>query len=152
LVGHIASEWAHLEHILDEIIWNLSKIDQKKGACVTAQLMGTGPRCRAIVSLCTISGIDDEMIAKVRSFMGSCERASEHRHRIVHDPWYVDTGTQKPAQFKSMPFRGIKTSGPQYGITEADAAQIDKTLNDVRELVSEATTLKSAISAAGKNG
>jgi hypothetical protein len=37
LVGRVASAWAHLEHALDLIIWDLSEIDPQRTACITAQ-------------------------------------------------------------------------------------------------------------------
>jgi hypothetical protein len=50
LIGNVASEWSHLEHTLDLIIWDLAHIDAEKGACVTAQIIGATPRFRAIIT------------------------------------------------------------------------------------------------------
>jgi hypothetical protein len=51
LVGRAASAWAHLEHTLDLIIWDLIGLDPKRIACVTAQIIGATNRYRAIESL-----------------------------------------------------------------------------------------------------
>ena len=40
LIGRAASAWAHLEHTLDLIIWDLSLGEQQRVACVTAQILG----------------------------------------------------------------------------------------------------------------
>jgi hypothetical protein len=39
-IGRVASEWAHIEHILDLIIWKLANIHDKQGACITSQILG----------------------------------------------------------------------------------------------------------------
>ena len=44
LVGRVASEWAHLEHIIDLTIWKLLDVDDRLGACLTAQYPGVGHR------------------------------------------------------------------------------------------------------------
>jgi hypothetical protein len=50
LIGYVASEWAHLEMSLDEIIWELLGVKSPDGACVTAQLMSVWPRYNSIIS------------------------------------------------------------------------------------------------------
>src|SRR5260370_17366071 len=50
-VGKVASDWAHVEHTLDMIIWELSGIEFQKGAAITAQLMGAFSRFNAILPL-----------------------------------------------------------------------------------------------------
>jgi hypothetical protein len=42
---------AHLEHVLDLIIWDLAGIDASRVACITAQLIGSRPRYQAIILL-----------------------------------------------------------------------------------------------------
>jgi hypothetical protein len=51
LVGRATSAWAHLEHTLDLIIWDLIGLDPKRIACVTAQIIGATNRYNAIESL-----------------------------------------------------------------------------------------------------
>src|SRR6476646_4634011 len=51
LIGRAASAWAHLEHTLDLITWDLLGIEQARAACVTAQVMGAANRYRIIISL-----------------------------------------------------------------------------------------------------
>jgi hypothetical protein len=51
LVGRVASGWSHVEHTLDEIIWELAGIEPIKGAAMTAQIMGAYSRFKAILAL-----------------------------------------------------------------------------------------------------
>jgi hypothetical protein len=50
-IGRVASEWSHLEHTLDLIVWDLCDQQPRLTACITAQIMGVGGRCKAILSL-----------------------------------------------------------------------------------------------------
>jgi hypothetical protein len=92
-VGQVASEWAHLEHILDLIIWDLAAIARQDGACITAQLMGVSPRYRTLIAQLTLRSKTQpqfsRFITKVNSLMGSSYDPQERRNRIIHDPWYV---------------------------------------------------------------
>lgn len=53
VIGQVAAEWSALEHILDQVIWELLGPPTEQGACITSQLMGVGPRCRAIIAQLT---------------------------------------------------------------------------------------------------
>src|SRR5580700_5640440 len=44
VVGRVASEWSHLEHILDLTIWEIIGIRPEIAACVTSQILGVNPR------------------------------------------------------------------------------------------------------------
>ena len=71
VVGQIANQWAHIEHTLDMIIWRLAEVEEKKGSCITAQLVGSYPRFKAIISLATIRGCDhDELSPAISSKNG----------------------------------------------------------------------------------
>ncbi len=50
-VGRVASEWAQLEHLLDTVIWAFLQDKDAHLACITSQVMGFGPRCKAILAL-----------------------------------------------------------------------------------------------------
>ena len=58
LIGYLASEWAHLEMSLDQIIWELLGVPSSDGACVTAQLMGVWP---CVYQKSKSERIDDEV-------------------------------------------------------------------------------------------
>jgi hypothetical protein len=51
LVGQVAASWAHIDHLLDILIWQLSDVDAQAGACITAQIGGTYGRFRAVIAL-----------------------------------------------------------------------------------------------------
>jgi hypothetical protein len=66
LIGQVASEWALLEHTLDQIIWSLANVQRDLGACVTGQIVGATPRFNAIIALSTRRMADKAAIGRVR--------------------------------------------------------------------------------------
>jgi hypothetical protein len=51
LVGRIASQWAYLDHMIDQAIWKLAEAQPALGACITTQLVSTPARLRVLVAL-----------------------------------------------------------------------------------------------------
>lgn len=131
VVGQIASQWAHIEHVLDTIIWSLAGAEPKTCACITAQLAGPYARFRAIISLANVLGLDAKLVTRITDLSYKIQGKSEKRNRVVHDPWYSDVSMEvnctdknedestpgtdghsietklksSPAQFKSVPFK-----------------------------------------------
>jgi len=139
-VGHVASEWAHLEHILDLVIWELAGVDPQKAACITAQIMGVGGRCKTIGSLGGLVGLSAPLLKRVRVLMSDSYPVGDLRARVVHDPWYIEVGRESVGQFKSMAY-----SDQRYGIKDVDDAEIAETLNRIQKLKDDAGAIRNAI-------
>jgi hypothetical protein len=154
-VGRVASEWAHLEHSLDLIIWELAGIDQIAGACITAQILGATPRYRTLLTQLALRAKTEpdynRFVSQINSLMQDSYNPQERR--IIHDPWYVtfDTGlgvlpsrfSERLAQFKSMPHKD-----PRFGIEDVDITDIEKTLMDIQKLSERVAKLHEQIKAA----
>jgi hypothetical protein len=121
LIGRVTSEWSHLEHALDQIIWGLSGISPHLGACITGQIMGATPRFLAIIALATAKGVDEAKIKKVRELMHRTFDVQEDRNRIIHDPWYLELQTGAAGQFKSMPKKDLR-----YGMADVEEHQVEQ--------------------------
>jgi hypothetical protein len=50
-IGKVADAWADLEFDIDQLLWRLMRTEQALGACVTAQMISTHPRFRALGAL-----------------------------------------------------------------------------------------------------
>lgn len=149
LVGRVASEWAHLEHILDLVIWDLAgwgiaSIPNNRLATITSQIMGVPPRCKVIIALGRTHNLDYKTYLKPFAvLMNDSYSVADWRARWIHDPWYNDTGSPgAPAQFRAMPYRDQR-----FGIHEIDQAELDKTLDQIRELQRTAGALRVAVQA-----
>ncbi len=68
-VGRVASEWSHLEHALDVAIWELSGTKPEIASCITAQIMGVGPRCKTIMNLASHFGMSSAELKPLRTLM-----------------------------------------------------------------------------------
>ena len=140
LVGRVASEWSHLEHVLDMTIWALLGADDRLAACVTSQIMGVGPRCKAIAVLGTVLGIRPETIKDYRKLMSDSYGPADERARIVHDPWYSEKTTQEPSQFKAMPY-----TNPRLGLVEITEDEIESVVTRIANLKTRASNLLNAV-------
>jgi hypothetical protein len=121
IVGQIVNQWAHVEHVLDTIIWRLAEVEPKKGSCITAQLTGSYPRFKAIISLATIRGFDKQLIRDITRMMNDTHATTEKRNRAVHDSWYAEVNTNKPSQYKSTPFKDYS-----FGLQPSDAQELSE--------------------------
>jgi hypothetical protein len=65
---------------------------------------------------------------------------AEWRARWIHDPWYVEVGSDRPSQFRAMP-----NADKRYGIHEMTQAEIDRTINEIRHLQDRAFEMRLAI-------
>lgn len=128
-IGRVASEWAHLEHTLDAIIWSLADGPDHQTACVTAQIMGVGPRCKAIIALGRMKGGSDRDLKPFRTLMSESYPVADWRSRWVHDPWYIEQHTGIPGQFRSMPH-----IDPRFGIHTIEEDRLSETLDKIKAL------------------
>jgi hypothetical protein len=138
LVGRVASEWAHIEHILDLTIWKLAEIPNARGACITSQILGINPRCKAIASL-GANRLSPNLLKEFRKLANDSFVVSDLRARIVHDPWYMEV-SGKTAQFKAMP-----VSDPRYGIQDVSDSEINDTITKIKALQARASGLRSNV-------
>jgi hypothetical protein len=103
IVGQIANQWAHIEHVLDTIIWRLAEVEAEKGSCITAQLTGAYPRFKAIISLATIRKMEKTLISDLTEMMNKMQGKAEKRNRAVHDAWYAESNKWKAGAIQKYP-------------------------------------------------
>ena len=147
MVGRIASSWAHVERLFDQIIWELAGLDGEKGACITAQLGSIPARCNVVIAQLTLfertNRISTErLVAKATDLRNKSNSAGDPRNRAVHDPWYHYTEFDKSAQFRAMPTKDLR-----YGIYPVDKTELEKTLNSIREYSERASAFRTEVSA-----
>jgi hypothetical protein len=137
LLGQIASDWSHVEHTLDTIIWALAGVDAEAGACITAQVLGAYNRFKAIIALLILHERNtqkktQELTARAIRLQGKANLPGEQRNRSVHDPWYVFTGHDAAGQFKAMPHRDHR-----FGIHPTEHEKLEKNFRDIHEFAAE---------------
>jgi hypothetical protein len=140
LVGQVASRWALVENFLDRTIWQLAKLDQPTGACLTAQITGSHARLVAIYALCLHQKKSDKILKQIRELQFKFKGAQDRRNRVLHDAWYVEDSGQLTEQFKSM-------ARDEYliGFHPVDEDFIKETLAKMQRRLEEVGALMNAV-------
>jgi hypothetical protein len=147
LIGRVASEWSHLEYLLDQTIWEAARLTQHEGHCITGQIVGPTPRLYALIALLLFHKVDAKLVERAREFAGQFSPTYEKRNRIVHDPWYTQVSTDDVYQYKGMARGELAkkdTTNLNLGI------QVTLNVDEARELI-ESIKRKAARVAAFRN-
>jgi hypothetical protein len=142
LVGRIAANWSQVEHLLDLIIWQLARLDDPTGACLTGQIIGSFGRIYAIKALCIHRGLSVSVLDQVGILGKNLKGIQDRRNRILHDPWYFEIATQQTEQYKSMARDEFLS-----GFYKVDEAYLQKTLASIGRRIDMVGALRNAINA-----
>lgn len=147
LIGRIAAEWANFEHILDQIIWDLTKGKKDINSCITGQIVGHGRRIKIIKILSRYRGYDNEDIKEINKLDKGLQKISENRNRYIHDAWFKqEAGTliEEIGQFKSVTIENKK-----FGFEPVNKDDMLKTIAQIKKKSADASTLRSYLSERG---
>ncbi|MGD0141609.1 MAG: hypothetical protein ABSC92_00460 [Rhizomicrobium sp.] len=92
-VGRIAGIWAQLEFLINDAIWELANVEGGAGACLTAQIVSSNGRIKALVSLVHYRGARDELLKAFNKFGSDVDDLGRQRNRFVHDPVGINKDT-----------------------------------------------------------
>jgi hypothetical protein len=143
LVGRVANEWAFVEHLLDEIIWHLAGLDAPTGACLTAQIVGSWSRMLTITALCTHRGVGQPVLNQISDVARQLHGVQARRNRILHDPWYLEDGSQQTQQYKAMPKDELV-----IGFQEVTEDYLNETIQKIGRRIEMIMKMRQAITAA----
>lgn len=139
LVGRVANDWSHVEHILDVIIWRLAKLDDHTGACLTGQMLGSFARLIAIYALAVRRNLSQEILDDITELTKKCKDPQVRRNRILHDAWYLEGGANVE-QFKAM-----AKDEYLFGFHPIDDGYLTKTLEKIDRRHKQASDLLAKI-------
>lgn len=88
-LGFCVAIWAELEHRINQAIWELANVEARAGVCLTAQMIGPGPRIRALVALVTHRGGSGALRNELNQLASDLTSLGGKRNRLAHDPWVV---------------------------------------------------------------
>lgn len=140
LIGRVTAEWAHLEHVLDLIIWGLIKGDKIANSCVTGQIMSHYPRFKAILALAEHHGYNEATLSKIRSLRDKMHDVSEKRNRYTHDAWILQTfgeGMDVVGQFQSY-----SEKKKTFGFSPISEEEITDCISKIRNMTKKILTLR----------
>jgi hypothetical protein len=99
-IGQVASNWAFFEQVVNGALWHLAQVEEKAGACLTAQIPGINRSLEALLALVQLRGGSKLSVSKLNKFVEATNSLVRKRNRIVHDPWEVDQKTFNPSRFE----------------------------------------------------
>ncbi|MGC9953208.1 MAG: hypothetical protein ABSD21_02890 [Rhizomicrobium sp.] len=88
-VGMVASNWAYFEAVIDDWVLRLAHIEPSIGACITAQIAGSGRKLDAFISLSGFLRASAPSANDWEKFASKVAGVAERRNRVVHDPWFL---------------------------------------------------------------
>lgn len=141
-IGRVANAWSTLEFYMDKFIWGLASIADPVGACIAAQLIGPGPRLRAMVALMHLRGADQALIKEMNTFSGPIQGVASERNRWAHDPLFVDDETGVVSRYQVSADRKLV-----YELIDVDLKQLKVLETKIWATVREFTGLADRIAA-----
>ncbi len=94
-LGHMSAMWAALEHAVNDMLWELANVERRAGACFTAQMIGPGPRFRALVAMLQVREAKKPLIEEVNRFGIKIGGLGAQRNRYAHDVWTRNIETKE---------------------------------------------------------
>jgi hypothetical protein len=137
-VGKIATVWAGLEFAINQAIWELCNVDAGAGACITAQLIGSGPRMRALLALVDFrssdpkSKVEDSLTYKLNKLRERIEGLGRQRNSYIHQ--YPFIGLEK-GDIKRLEVTADRRL--RFDYVPADFDAMGKLVNDIRQARSD---------------
>jgi hypothetical protein len=132
-VGRVASEWAMLEHEIQEAIWDLAGLDIMTGPCITSQITNSGQLLFAVLALLELNGASDPELKPLRSLSEKIAEKQRMRNRIIHDPWYFhfnEDGTTTGYRLERSAARTVV-----HKLIEQDQEKLETLIHDIQSLL-----------------
>ena len=118
-----------------------ANLNRQVGACITSQMIGAGPRIRALASLMNLRGTPQIFIDEFnKKISAQIESVGGQRNRYLHDQLFMDTQTKQVARLEITANRQPRFGFVAISPTELDALaiQTDALEFRLRQFISQA--------------
>jgi hypothetical protein len=129
-IGRVVVAWSHFEHVLDQIIWSLSGVDEMTGSCITTKLSGHRQRLEIIQTLLKRRELQVEID---KDLIGIISRIAGKRNDYVHNVWFMEERNGKGGKIGQV--RSFRASKNQFGFHVVSLEQLDKTTAEIENLI-----------------
>lgn len=134
-IGRATVTWAFFEMIIDTHIWRLAQVNTDHGACMTAQIAGSGRKMDALMSLVRHRIGDGPWTKRLNAFAQSTTGLAERRNRMIHDPILKLEGEEHPRRIGiTAKKRLLVTNAPQ---TAVDVLKLGKDIHSQHALLEQ---------------
>ena len=86
LVGDIATHYAAFEYVINETIWELCDLDERRGACITSEIISHAPRFRILIALMYERKCSEKIIERANEIASNARKTTLFRNKYVHTP------------------------------------------------------------------
>ena len=135
-MGRVANAYSQLEFTINDAIWELANVERAIGVCLTAQMIGPGPRNRCLLALLNLRKAPKPILDQFNVISKKIEGLAAQRNRYVHDPFVLNEDTGEIHRMEASADKSIS-----YGFMDADVTkltalveQIEKTGNEFNQL------------------
>ena len=136
-IGRVVDACAGLDLSIDFTIWELLKVDQLDGACVTAQFISIHPRLKALIALARINGATTSA-DELASFYGEAGGLADRRNRLIHDKRLVNYHTKEVVRFGIATKKSLEFGSKLETIDELNTfAEKMKSMTEKFETIAE---------------
>ncbi len=87
-LGSAIAAWAYFEFRIDELIWELARVEQDVGACLTSNYGTVAQKFDALFAIARLVKVDEKHLNQLKKIRLKADGHAQSRNRIVHDPWF----------------------------------------------------------------
>jgi hypothetical protein len=125
-IGKLANAYSQLEFSVNDAIWELANVARSAGVCMTAQMIGPGPRNRCLLALLKFRNAPQALIDEFNLVGKAIEKVAARRNRYVHDPISFNPGTGEIQRMEATADKHIR-----YGFMVAEIGALAKLADDI---------------------
>lgn len=118
-IGKVANAYSQLEFSMNDAIWELANVERAAGVCMTAQMIGPGPRNRCLLALLKFRKAPQKIIEEFNKIGNKIEGLAARRNRFVHDPFVLEQETGQIARMEATADKHVS-----YGFMGTDVAKL----------------------------
>jgi hypothetical protein len=140
LVGDITTRYAAFEHIINETIWLLCNLDDRRGGCITSEIISLKPRFNILIALLYELKFEKRIISETEDLLACATKTVLFRNKYAHTPINLAI---KDGELVPM-IRHIKIEKTlKDDLREYDFEEMLKTSKRCQELTESAKMLRS---------
>ena len=141
-VGHISASWARLELLVDSTVWDLAKLPETVGACITTNFMSVYPKLKALTALAHLNKVSDRTIKKLNRFRNNLYTTSDKRNRVVHDHWMMQ---ETDDGFRPVQVTITADGAPEFFLKRVSIDELKSTQTEILEKTAEFVKIRMAL-------
>jgi hypothetical protein len=107
-IGKVAAAYSELEFSMNDAIWELANVARSAGVCMTAQMIGPGPRIRCLLALLKFRSAPKGLIDEFNRIGEDIVGVAASRNRHLHDPISLDTESGQIQRMEATADRQVR--------------------------------------------